>query len=41
MRVTLNVDEALVKEARRFTGIQDISALVHEGVKVLVARRRQ
>ncbi len=38
MRTTLNLDEELVKKAREFTGIQEKTALVHEGLKALVAQ---
>lgn len=38
MRTTLNLDDELVEKAKEFTGIQEKTALVHEGLKALVAR---
>jgi Arc/MetJ family transcription regulator len=38
MRTTLNLDDALVDEARRVTGIQEKTALVHRGLEELIAR---
>lgn len=38
MRTTLNLDDELVEKAREFTGIREKTALVHEGLKALVAR---
>jgi Arc/MetJ family transcription regulator len=38
MRTTVNLDEHLIEEARRMTGIQERTALVHEGLRVLIAR---
>ena len=38
MRTTLNLDDALVDEARRITGIQEKTALVHRGLEELIAR---
>lgn len=38
MRVTLNLDDALIEEARRLTGIEEHTALIHDGLRVLVAR---
>ena len=38
MRTTLNIDEALVEEARRLTGIDERTALIHEGLRALIAR---
>ena len=38
MRTTLNLDDELVKEARELTGIQEKTALVHEGLRQLIQR---
>ena len=38
MRITLNLDKALIEEARRLTGIQETTALVHSGLEALIAR---
>jgi Arc/MetJ family transcription regulator len=38
MRTTLNLDDALVERARELTGIEEKTALVHEGLRALIAR---
>ena len=38
MRTTIILDETLIAEARRLTGIDEKTALVHAGLKLLVAR---
>ena len=38
MRTTLNLDEALLAEARRLSGIDERTALIHEGLRALIAR---
>lgn len=38
MRTTLNLDDALLEEAGRLTGITERTALIHEGLRALVAR---
>jgi hypothetical protein len=38
MRTTLNLDESLLDEARRVTGIREKTALVHRGLEELIAR---
>jgi Arc/MetJ family transcription regulator len=38
MRTTLNLDEALLNEARRLTGIDERTMLLHEGLRALIAR---
>ncbi|MFU8814476.1 MAG: type II toxin-antitoxin system VapB family antitoxin [Pseudomonadales bacterium] len=38
MRTTLNIDDQLLEEARRMTGISEKSALVREGLRALVER---
>jgi Arc/MetJ family transcription regulator len=38
MRTTLNLDDALLEEARLLTGIEERTALLHEGLRALIAR---
>ncbi|MFL5257213.1 MAG: type II toxin-antitoxin system VapB family antitoxin [Rhodopila sp.] len=38
MRTTLALDDDLVREAQRFTGLQEKSALVREALKALIER---
>lgn len=38
MRTTLNIDEALLEDARKLTGVQERTALIHEGLRALIAR---
>jgi len=38
MRTTLNLDDALVEEARRLTGIQEKTALLTAGLEALIRR---
>lgn len=38
MRTTVNLDEKLIEEAMRVTGIQERTAVIHEGLKALIAR---
>lgn len=38
MRTTLNLDDALLKKARSLTGIEERTALLHEGLRALIAR---
>ena len=38
MRTTLNLDDALLDKARRLTGIEERTALIHEGIRALIAR---
>ena len=38
MRTTLNLNNALLDEARRLTGIHEKTALVHHALEELVAR---
>jgi len=37
MRTTLNLDDELIDQARKATGIQEKTALVHEALRQLVA----
>ena len=38
MRTTLNLDDELIEEARKLTGIEEKTALLHAGLQALVAR---
>ena len=38
MRTTMILDDALVEEARKLTGIREKTALVHRGLQELIAR---
>jgi Arc/MetJ family transcription regulator len=38
MRSTLNIDDHLVEEARRLTGIQEKTSLIRAGLEALIAR---
>lgn len=38
MRTTLNLDDDLVREARKYTGIEEKTALIHEALRHLIAR---
>ncbi len=38
MRTTLNLDDALVARAKILTGIDEKTALIHEGLRLLIAR---
>jgi Arc/MetJ family transcription regulator len=38
MRTTLNLDDGLIEEARKLTGIHEKTELVHRGLRELVAR---
>ena len=38
MRTTLNIDNEILKEASRLTGIQEKTALVRLGLEALIAR---
>ncbi len=38
MRTTLNLDDALLDQARRLTGIDQKTALLHAGLEALIAR---
>jgi Arc/MetJ family transcription regulator len=38
MRTTINLDDELVQEARRITGVEERTALIHEGLRALIER---
>lgn len=38
MRTTLNIDDQLLAEAQRLTGIREKTALVREGLEALIER---
>jgi Arc/MetJ family transcription regulator len=38
MRTTINLDDALIEEARRLTGVEERTALLHEALRALIAR---
>lgn len=38
MRTTLNIDDALLSEAQRITGLTEKAALVREGLRALIER---
>lgn len=38
MRTTVNLDEELLEQARRITGMKGRTALIHEGLRALIER---
>jgi Arc/MetJ family transcription regulator len=38
MRTTLILDDGLIERARKLTGIKEKTALVHQGLELLIAR---
>jgi Arc/MetJ family transcription regulator len=38
MRTTLNIDDALLREAQRLTGVSEKTALVRAGLEALITR---
>lgn len=38
MRTTFNLDDELLGEAQRLTGMTERTALIHEGLRALIAR---
>ena len=38
MRTTINLDDELLTEAQRLTGVKERTALIHEGLKALIER---
>jgi len=39
MRTTLNLDDSLLREAQRLSGLREKTAVVHAGLKALIARQ--
>jgi len=38
MRTTINLDDRLIEQAQRVTGTHERNALIHEGLRALIAR---
>jgi Arc/MetJ family transcription regulator len=38
MRTTVNLDDRLLTDAQRITGLKERTALIHEGLKALIER---
>ncbi len=38
MRTTINLDDQLLTEAQRITGMKERTALIHEGLRALIER---
>jgi Arc/MetJ family transcription regulator len=38
VRTTINLDDDLVSEAQRITGMKERTALIHEGLRALIER---
>jgi Arc/MetJ family transcription regulator len=38
MRTTINLDDELIREAQRLTGNSERTAVIHEGLRALIAR---
>jgi len=38
MRTTINLDEELIAQAQQVTGTQERTALIHDGLRALIAR---
>lgn len=38
MRTTINLDDHLLEEAQRLTGVTEKTALIHEGLRALIER---
>lgn len=38
MRTTINLDDQLLSEAQRVTGMKERTALIHEGLRALIQR---
>ena len=38
MRTTINLDDQLLSEAQRITGMNERTTLIHEGLKALIER---
>ncbi len=40
MRTTLNLNDELLAEALRLTGLEEKTAVIHEGLRALIAREK-
>jgi Arc/MetJ family transcription regulator len=40
MRTTLNLDDELLSEALRLSGLDEKTAVIHEGLRALIAREK-
>ena len=40
MRTTLNLDDELLEEALGLTGLEEKTAVIHEGLRALIAREK-
>ena len=38
MRTTLNIDDKMLSEAQRLTGVREKTSLVHRGLEALIAQ---
>lgn len=38
MRTTINLDDTLIEEAMRITGVKERTALIHDGLRALISR---
>jgi Arc/MetJ family transcription regulator len=38
MRTTMNLDDALIAEAQKLTGIEERTAVIHAALRALIAR---
>ena len=38
VRTTINLDDQLIVEAQRLTGVRERTALIHEGLRALIER---
>ena len=38
MRTTINLDEQLIEEAQRLTGTRERTAVIHDGLRALIAQ---
>jgi len=38
MRTTLNIDDEILERARRLSGLQEKTAVIHAGLEALIAR---
>ena len=38
MRTTINIDDELIEEAQRITGMKERTMIIHEGLRALIQR---